>query len=64
MDMLFCKVIGGKSASKKVYEDDKVYASQDINPKRRRTCSFPQAAHCRIEGSQHRKTPRFSAIAS
>jgi len=30
---LFCKIIAGKIPSKKVYEDDKVYVFEDINPK-------------------------------
>jgi histidine triad (HIT) family protein len=30
---LFCKVIAGKVPSKKVYEDDRVYVFEDINPK-------------------------------
>ena len=30
---LFCKVIAGKISSKKVYEDDRVYAFEDIDPK-------------------------------
>ena len=29
---LFCKVIQGKASSKKVYEDERVYAFEDINP--------------------------------
>ena len=33
MDCLFCKIIAGKIPSKKVYEDDKVYAFEDIDPK-------------------------------
>jgi len=32
MDCLFCKVIAGTIPSKKVYEDDKVFAFEDINP--------------------------------
>src|ERR1035438_9807359 len=32
-DCLFCKIIAGKIPSKKVYEDDKVFAFEDINPK-------------------------------
>ncbi len=32
-DCLFCKIIAGTIRSKKVYEDDKVYAFEDINPK-------------------------------
>jgi histidine triad (HIT) family protein len=32
-DCLFCKVIAGTIPSKKVYEDDKVYAFEDIDPK-------------------------------
>ncbi len=31
-DCLFCNVIAGKARSKKVYEDDKVYAFEDIRP--------------------------------
>lgn len=31
-DCLFCNVITGKARSKKVYEDDKVYAFEDIRP--------------------------------
>ncbi|MGG1441034.1 histidine triad nucleotide-binding protein [Brevibacillus laterosporus] len=32
MDCLFCKIIQGEIPSKKVYEDDDVYAFHDINP--------------------------------
>jgi histidine triad (HIT) family protein len=32
MDCLFCKVIEGKIPSKKVYEDDRVFAFEDIQP--------------------------------
>lgn len=32
MDCLFCKIINGDIPSKKVYEDDNVYAFYDINP--------------------------------
>jgi histidine triad (HIT) family protein len=31
-DCLFCKIIAGTIPSKKVYEDDKVFAFEDINP--------------------------------
>ncbi len=31
-DCLFCKIIEGKIPSKKVYEDDRVYGFEDINP--------------------------------
>ena len=31
-DCIFCKIINGEIPSKKVYEDDKVYAFYDINP--------------------------------
>ncbi|HYG99079.1 MAG TPA: histidine triad nucleotide-binding protein [Terriglobales bacterium] len=31
-DCLFCKVIAGTVPSKKVYEDDKVYAFHDVRP--------------------------------
>ena len=32
-DCLFCKIIAGKIPSKKVYEDEKVYVFEDIDPK-------------------------------
>ncbi len=32
MDCLFCKIINGEIPSKKIYEDDLVYAFLDINP--------------------------------
>ena len=31
-DCIFCKIIHGDIPSKKIYEDDKVYAFYDINP--------------------------------
>ena len=31
-DCLFCRIIKGEAASKKVYEDDRTFAFQDINP--------------------------------
>ncbi len=31
-DCLFCKIIEGKIPSKKVYEDEKVFAFEDIHP--------------------------------
>ena len=31
-DCLFCKIINGEIPSSKVYEDEYVYASNDINP--------------------------------
>ncbi len=32
MDCLFCKIIAGEIPSKKVYENEKVYAFYDISP--------------------------------
>ncbi len=32
MDCLFCKIIKGEIPSKKVYEDDLIYAFEDISP--------------------------------
>lgn len=32
MDCLFCKIINGEIPSKKVYEDESVFAFRDINP--------------------------------
>ena len=31
-DCIFCKIVNGEIPSKKVYEDDKVLAFEDINP--------------------------------
>jgi histidine triad (HIT) family protein len=31
-DCLFCKIIAGQVPSKKVYEDEKTFAFEDINP--------------------------------
>jgi histidine triad (HIT) family protein len=31
-DCLFCKIIEGKIPAKKVYEDDRVFVFEDINP--------------------------------
>ena len=31
-DCLFCKIIEGKIPSKKVYEDEKVFVIEDVNP--------------------------------
>lgn len=33
MDCLFCKIASGDIPSTKIYEDEKVYAFQDIDPK-------------------------------
>jgi histidine triad (HIT) family protein len=32
-DCLFCRIVGGEIPSKKVYEDESVYAFEDIAPK-------------------------------
>jgi histidine triad (HIT) family protein len=32
VDCLFCKIVDGKIPAKKVYEDEKVIAFEDINP--------------------------------
>ena len=32
VDCIFCKIINGEIPSKKIYEDDKVYAFYDITP--------------------------------
>jgi len=31
-DCLFCRIISGEIPSKKIYEDDRAYAFEDINP--------------------------------
>ena len=33
MDCLFCKIVNGSIPSYKIYEDDDVFAINDINPK-------------------------------
>jgi histidine triad (HIT) family protein len=33
MDCLFCKIVAGQIPSKKVYEDENVFAFEDIDPK-------------------------------
>jgi histidine triad (HIT) family protein len=32
MDCIFCKIIAGEIPSTKIYEDEKVYVFEDINP--------------------------------
>ena len=32
MDCLFCKIIAGQIPAKKIYEDERVFAFEDINP--------------------------------
>ncbi|MEG1287035.1 MAG: histidine triad nucleotide-binding protein [Clostridium sp.] len=32
MSCIFCKIVNGEIPSKKIYEDEKVYAFHDINP--------------------------------
>lgn len=32
-DCVFCRIVAGEIPSKKVYEDDRVYAFEDISPK-------------------------------
>ena len=32
MDCLFCKIIAGQIPAKKVYEDEKVFVFEDLNP--------------------------------
>ena len=31
-DCLFCRIVSGEIPSKKVYEDERIYAFEDINP--------------------------------
>jgi len=33
MDDIFCKIVSGEIPAKKVFEDDKILAIEDINPK-------------------------------
>ena len=49
-DCLFCKIAGGEIPSKKVYEDDQVYAFYDIDPIKSCGALTPEnsavVAHC------------------
>ena len=36
MDCIFCKIVNGEIPSSKVYEDEKVFAFNDINPQSER----------------------------
>ena len=49
---LFCRIIGGEIPSKKVYEDDHVFAFEDISPK--------APTHVLIIPKKH--VPRISAL--
>ena len=40
-ECLFCRIVKGEIPSEKIYEDEKVYAFSDVDPKNRRcTCSL------------------------
>ena len=42
-DCLFCKISRGEIPSKKIYEDEEVFAFHDINPAAPVHLSFPSA---------------------
>lgn len=47
MDCLFCKIIAGEIPSTKVYEDELVYAFEDINPQAPvHVLVNPENTHC------------------
>lgn len=45
MDCLFCKIVSGKIPSKKIYEDEDVYAFYDIHPQAPTHCLFIPKKH-------------------
>ncbi len=47
MDCLFCKIIKGEIPSKKVYEDENVYAFHDIHPQAKVHLLFVHRNHTR-----------------
>ncbi len=49
MDCLFCKIIAGEIPSKKVYEDDQIYAFYDIEPQAKTHVLIVPKAH--IQGA-------------
>ena len=61
MDCLFCSIVKGEIPSKKVYEDDMVYAFRDIHPKRNDTWVVPPRFKCNflpfLPGSGERRQP-------
>ena len=44
-DCIFCKIISGKIPSKKVYEDDLVFAFEDIHPQAKNHILFVTKEH-------------------
>ena len=58
-DCLFCKIAGGEIPSKKVYEDDQVYAFYDIDPQAPTHFLVIPKAHIKSCGAI---TPENSAV--
>ena len=58
-DCLFCKIAGGEIPSKKVYEDDQVYAFYDIDPQAPTHFLVITKAHIKSCGAI---TPENSAV--
>ena len=55
-DCLFCKIIAGEIPSKKVYEDDDVYAFYDIDPQAPTHFLVIPSSIFRLQRQSHRKT--------
>ena len=64
MDCLFCKIINGEIPSKKVYEDEQVYAFYDINPQAPVHFLVVPKSTLKARRRLRRKTVRLSHISS
>lgn len=68
MNCLFCKIVSGEIPSKKVYEDQNVYAFEDISPEAKHHILFIPKEHISsaneiVEGNAKRVSELFVAIA-
>ena len=63
-DCLFCKIIAGEIPSKKVYEDDKVYAFEDVKPAAPTHILIVPKRHFAELKEAQPPTPRSSATAT
>lgn len=66
-DCLFCKIVTGEIASKKVYEDERVYAFKDLNPLAKEHVLFVHKKHSRdvndlVEHDENQLLDIFQAI--
>ena len=56
LDCLFCRIIGGAIPAKKVYEDEHVFAFEDIHPQApTHILIVPKKHFCRIERARSRR---------